>query len=190
MSDSLDDCYGRALALCEAGQFAQAWSEWREAVRSHPEWADEYSPAYLHVRHGYLLMAQAYHDRSDLRPVREAFEAVLRVHPADAYALRSLSSIQWRQGDRRSALETLKAAIAADPTYAPGYERLAKGQARLLQWRACYRTVRAMDTMLYAEGREDEVDAAVREGLPYIAGLLVTIMGVGLVWSLVRQPRR
>ena len=187
MSDSLDNYYGRAVALCEAGKFAAALSEWREAAGAHPEWADEYGPAYLHVRHGYLLLAQAYHDRGAPRPARAQFEAALRAQPAHAYALRCLASIQWRQGGRRGAVETLKAAIAAEPTYAPGYERLARGQARLLQWRACFRTVRAMDTMLYAEGREEEVDESVRQGLPYIAALLVVVVGMVLLWHLARR---
>ncbi len=187
MSDLIEEYYERGLALSKAGKFAEAISEWREAVTSHPDWADQHDPAYLQEHLGYLLMAQAFSDQGDLRPAREAFEAALKIRPASAYALRNLGEIQWRQGEKRRAVETLKAAIAAEPTNSRGYMKLARAQMRLVQWRACLRTIGAKDAMLYAEGREDEVDEAVRQGLRYIAAVLIIVAGVGLLWRLVAR---
>jgi len=186
MSEPIDEYWKRGIELSEAGKFAEAVSEWREAVKLHPDWVDMYDPAALHGYLGYFLAAQAIHDRGDLRPAQEAFEAVLKTRPTSGNALRNLGELQWLQGEKREAIETLKAAVAADPTNSSGYRRLARKQLFSGNWQGV-QTILAMVNMLDSEGRAAELDESYQRGMRFIVASLVIVVGVGLLWKLTRK---
>jgi len=119
-----------AHALSNSGYSPEALAAVRAAVRLCP---DEPS---LYVWLGYHLAAEASRgrDRAKGNKALAAFQRAVDLDPLNSYALIHLGKLQWWQGKKREAIETLKAAIAADPSDADAHIALWEYQGRAI-WR-------------------------------------------------------
>lgn len=179
--EDADVRYNLGIAYSEIGQHEAAIAEWREAIRLEPDHANAHihlayalsdagcsAEAFAAVRAalrfdaqnsdlytwlGYHLAAEAERDneKAKWQAAGVAFEKATTLDPTNAYALRCLGTTLWRLGHRRQAIETLKAAVKADPANDEGYFVLGECQRRALHWRGFCQTVIAMNKLPISE---------------------------------------
>ena len=177
MPDKFDVHYHHGWELYEAGKLEEALEEWREASRIAPSnkrgYADlrdalsavtdvvgslsvartalEICPdsAALYYRLGYHLMKQAKEDAdtAKLAEAGTAFQKVITLDPGNSCASQSLALVQWHLKQRREAIETLKAATAANPNDAALLILLWKYQGCVWDIAGRIKTIRAMNKL-------------------------------------------
>ena len=172
------------IALWDLGQREAAIAEWREAVSVEPGFtgsyvdlanalsASGYSPEalaavqtalsffpetvglYTHL--GYHLAEEGRQNKDDTKcqAAETAFQQVLELDPANAYALRSLAKIRWNLKKKQEAFNTLKAAIAAHPDDAEAYIQLWNYQGRAGNLRGMIQTAYTIDKLPASAARD------------------------------------
>ena len=171
-----------ANVLSASGYSPEALAAVRTAVRLCPEDANLYRLLGYHlaVKAG---MSGRKGDKVDYEAARAAFQQALDLAPSDSYALCGLGKIQWWQGKKREAIQTLKAAVAADPNDADAHITLARYQHNTGNLRGMWQTISAIlnlpeseeKTQLYAS-----VDRLMRR--IKIAFFALTGLGAFLIW--------
>ena len=169
---------GLAYGLSVAGYSAEALEAVRAAIHLIPDSAD------LHARLGYNLAAEAEKEggKAKWQAVCQAFEKAAEINPSNAYALRCLGTIQWRMRDKRRAIETLKAAILADPSNEAGYFLLGECQRRAFHWHGLGRTVIAMNELPDSDSLAEfyaRISLCIRR---FQVALAVGLGTIALIW--------
>jgi tetratricopeptide (TPR) repeat protein len=177
MSDTFDEFWKRGLELYYAGKLEEAIAEWREANRLDPVDGDvpykiaiallelgrnedavtviraalRLSPdsADLYALQGRQLYVEAIKsgDKSIFREALASVQTALQIRPDNAYALYMRGVLEWRLGQKRKAIETLKASIKRDPTDLYVYITLYEFQCLAFHIRGFWQTFNAIDNL-------------------------------------------
>ncbi len=181
MSEDFDRHWDRGFDLRDEGNLDEAITEWREAVRLEPDHEDanaalaellfetsqkrealsvlrnavqlNANSAMLLSCIGFYLAKQGDGDnnRDIWLEARQSVKKAVTIEPQDAFALHLLGMIEWRLGQKRKAIDHLKASIAADPSDIAVYFSLMECQRRALHWRGLGQTIRAMENLPKSE---------------------------------------
>jgi tetratricopeptide (TPR) repeat protein len=110
------------IALTAKGQYEEAAAQFTQALRLSP--GDEVIRRNLaRVR---AVLGHRYLQVGSLSQAQEQYQAALEAVPEEPAALLGLGDIQDRNRQPRLAAEFYRRAVAADPTYADAYARLAE----------------------------------------------------------------
>lgn len=186
MQGDADDAayhYNLGLALSDLGQTDEAAAQWREAIRMGP---DFYEPLF-HLVVAISTGLKSGKDKVGWRELRDLCREALALDPSDAsqraYLLQTEGVAEWEWGDRQAAMDSLRAAIEAEPRNPRHYETLGQMQRLTGDWRGMARTVSV-------RCQEADFDSACYEscvGRLRLIGVVLLVAGVGL---LLRKWRR
>ena len=94
----------QALAQRSRGQYPEAISRLREAVRLNPRWSE-----------AFVEMGEMLYHIGDVDRALNAYELALRQEPLSRRALRGAAVVHRRQNDHNSAARLLRTILQADP---------------------------------------------------------------------------
>ncbi len=139
-ADHADARYNVGVVLSQTGHVEAALTEWQETVRRHPDFWQ------AHENLGYVFLKRAYkkNRRRDWQAASNAYQRVRAVRPDDVQLLHQISVIEWRLGNRRAAISTLKEAVKLDPEREELLNRLVHWQMRMGYWRGLWQTATAL----------------------------------------------
>ena len=136
--------YNLGCAFEDAGKHEQAMAEWQKAVEvDAQDWR-----SYLALAGAYWEQAKGRNSRTywqkSCQAYREALTIKRRDRAYDSAALRAIGYMEWKIGNKRAAMEAIKAAIQNEPEETWGYDALGRMQARLGHWKGMVQTAKAL----------------------------------------------
>jgi tetratricopeptide (TPR) repeat protein len=177
--------FNLAMALRAHGQIAEAESQYREAIRLKPDYAE------AHDSLGALLCD----DKHDYDGAVAAFRAALRLRPNDAIFQYNLGHPLLEKGELDEAIACYRKAIELDPNYAHAHYNLGnalKAKGKVDDAIACYRKTLALDPkdarapynlglVLQAKGKVDEAIACYQKAIALDPKDAMAHMGLGVI---------
>lgn len=134
---------------------------------------------------GYHLTAEASRSRDKARgkEALAAFRRAVDLDSSNSYGLIQLGKLQWWQGKKREAINTLKASIVADSSDVEAHIALAARQSRAGHWRGAMQTVQAISDLPESEERNQYYDWMNRLTLRgQLAFFTATGLAALLIW--------
>lgn len=122
-------------------------------------------------------------DRAEVKAALAAFQRAADLDPTNSYALSCLGRLQGWLGDKRGAITTLKAALAAGTNDLQTHLDLCLYQSRMRQYRGMARTMKAIEALSDSPERDEHYRKVYRLGRRFqIALAAMVCLIVFLVW--------
>ena len=106
--------YEQGVTRIEEGEFDEALSALKRAVRAYPRYGD-----------AYYNMGIAYQKMGGLEEAIDAYQKAIEINPGDAAAHNNLGNVYLRQGRLGEAIAELDQALKIDPTYGLAHHNMA-----------------------------------------------------------------
>lgn len=176
-----DARYNIGVVLSQTGHTDDAMAEWRETVRRNPN----FWQAHENLGYVFLKRARKKNRRRDWQAARDAFRRVRAVRPDDVQLLHMISVMEWRLGNKKAALATLKEAVKLDPMREDLLYRLGDWQMRMGHWRGLWQT----GTALCSLPTYDPANYPIRPASVFLRIVLPITVFVILIVFIVRWKR-